>query len=49
MNLLRQEVAYIAFHLHWSYEQLMNMEHRERREWVQEISRLIASKQSGIR
>jgi hypothetical protein len=35
---LREEVAFIAFHFHWSHEQLMNLEHRERRHWVSEIS-----------
>lgn len=42
LDALRQEVAFIAFHFHWSYEDLMNMEHRERRQWVREISALMA-------
>jgi hypothetical protein len=35
-------VAYLGLHLHWSYEALMNMEHRERRQWVREVNRLKA-------
>jgi hypothetical protein len=34
------EVAFIAYHFHWSYEEIMNMEHRERQRWVEEISRI---------
>ncbi|MDW5549445.1 DUF6760 family protein [Methanosarcina sp.] len=37
---LRREVALIACHFHWSYEEIMYMEHQERHEWVQEIVRL---------
>ncbi|MEB3180870.1 MAG: DUF6760 family protein [Nostocaceae cyanobacterium] len=48
MNLLRREVAYIAFHFHWSYDHIMNMEHQERREWVQEILMLTATSNKTI-
>jgi hypothetical protein len=37
---LFEEVAYIAYHLHWSHEQIMQMDHRERRQWVQEVARI---------
>ncbi|MFZ4734737.1 MAG: DUF6760 family protein [Bradymonadia bacterium] len=33
-----QEVAYIAYHFHWSLEDLLAMEHRERQLWIKEIS-----------
>lgn len=46
LDMLRQEVAMIALHLHWSYEETMNMEHQERREWVQEIMRLLGKEKS---
>ena len=29
-----EEVAYVAYHFHWPHEQLMTMEHAERRRWV---------------
>ena len=31
---LYEEVAYLAYYLHWPYEQIMHMEHRERQQWV---------------
>jgi hypothetical protein len=34
---LYQEMAYIAFHLHWSYDEILQLEHHERRRWVDEI------------
>ncbi|WP_347342606.1 DUF6760 family protein [Coleofasciculus sp. FACHB-1120] len=39
--MLRQEVALIAFHFHWSLEDILNLEHRDRRDWVTEISQLM--------
>jgi hypothetical protein len=33
-------MAFIAYHFHWSHDQLMNTEHPERRRWVEEISRI---------
>ena len=35
---LIEEVAFIAYHFHWSQEEAMNLEHADRRRWVQEIS-----------
>jgi hypothetical protein len=37
---LSEEVAYIAYHFHWPMDQIMNLEHRDRREWVAQISSL---------
>ena len=37
---LFEEVAYIAYHFHWPYEQIMALEHRERQRWVAEIARI---------
>lgn len=34
---IRQEVAFIALHFHWSLEDILSLEHRDRRQWVQEI------------
>ncbi len=33
-----QEVAYIAYHFHWSMDDILGMEHRERQMWIKEIS-----------
>jgi hypothetical protein len=35
-----QEVAYIAYHFHWSRDEIMDMTHSERRLWVNEISKI---------
>lgn len=37
---LLEEVAYIAYHFHWPYEEIMAMEHRERQRWVAEIAKI---------
>jgi hypothetical protein len=35
-----REVAFIAYHFHWPADTIMNLEHRERRRWVSEISEI---------
>ena len=35
-----REVAYIAYHFHWSRDEIMDMTHSERRVWVKEISKI---------
>ncbi|HLB71685.1 MAG TPA: DUF6760 family protein [Candidatus Methanoperedens sp.] len=35
-----EEVAFIAYHFHWSFDEIVNMEHRERQRWCEEISRI---------
>lgn len=37
---LREEVAYISYHFHWPYEQVVALDHRERQQWVAEIARI---------
>jgi hypothetical protein len=39
-EILFEEVAYIAYHFHWPYDQIMHLEHRERQQWVAEIARI---------
>jgi hypothetical protein len=31
-------MAFIAFHFHWSRDDMMRLEHQERRRWCREIS-----------
>jgi len=31
-------VAYLAYHFHWSHDEIMALEHVDRRRWVQEIA-----------
>jgi hypothetical protein len=35
---LHEEMAYIAYHFHWSRAEVMTLEHAERRRWAREIS-----------
>jgi hypothetical protein len=37
-DLLFEEVAFIAYYLHWPYQQIMALDHRERQRWVAEVS-----------
>jgi hypothetical protein len=37
---LYEEVAFIAYYLHWPHEQIMSLEHGERRQWVEEVSKI---------
>lgn len=37
---LLEEVAYISYYLHWPYDQVMQMDHRERQRWVSEVGRI---------
>ncbi|GAA1976224.1 DUF6760 family protein [Kitasatospora viridis] len=39
---LYQEVAYIAYHFHWGQDEILDMEHRDRRRYVEEIAGLVA-------
>jgi len=37
---LLEEVAFLAYYFHWDYETIMNMEHRERQRWCEELSKI---------
>ncbi len=37
---LYEEVAFLAYYLHWDYEQLLMMEHKQRQRWCQEVSKI---------
>jgi hypothetical protein len=37
------EVAFIAYHFHWSQEEIMRMEHADRHRWVEAISSINTS------
>ena len=38
LDRLYEEMAYIAYHLHWPYGEVLQMDHRERQRWVSEVS-----------
>ena len=35
---LYEEVAFVAYYFHWSHDEVLSLEHAERRRWVQQIS-----------
>ncbi|MGI5912811.1 MAG: DUF6760 family protein [Syntrophomonadaceae bacterium] len=35
-----EEAAFIAYYFHWPHDEIMSMEHRDRRRWCEEISRI---------
>ncbi|WP_338271291.1 MULTISPECIES: DUF6760 family protein [Geobacter] len=40
LDRIYEEVAFIAYYLHWPHDEIMGMEHRDRRRWCEEISRI---------
>ena len=38
LDQLNEEVAFVAYHFHWSNAEIIAMEHAERRMWVEQIS-----------
>lgn len=40
LDRLYEEVAYIAYHFHWPLEQVLDLEHTERKQWVEEIAKI---------
>jgi hypothetical protein len=37
---LYEEVAYLAYHFHWPYDQIMRLDHHERQRWVNEVAKI---------
>jgi Family of unknown function (DUF6760) len=37
---LYEEIAYVAFHFHWPFDDIAELEHPERQRWVREIGRI---------
>ncbi len=37
---LFEEIAYVAYHFHWSLDEILDMEHPLRRRFVDEIARI---------
>lgn len=38
---LHREIAYIAYHFHWSREEILDLEHPDRRRYVTQIASLV--------
>ena len=37
---LYEEIAFIAYYFHWSYSDILDMEHAERKRWCNEITKI---------
>ena len=37
---LFEEVAYVAYHFHWSMEEILDLEHPVRQHFIEEIAKL---------
>ncbi|MGA1841581.1 MAG: DUF6760 family protein [bacterium] len=35
-----EEVAFLSYYLHWDYDIVMDMNHRERSRWISEVSKI---------
>ena len=33
-------MAFLAYYLHWGHDEFMNLDHRERRRWCAELSKI---------
>jgi hypothetical protein len=42
-----EEVAYVAYYFHWSQDEILDLEHPERRRYVEQIGRLNTRAMSG--
>lgn len=40
LDRLYEEVAFLAYYLHWDHESILNMEHQMRQRWCEEVSRI---------
>jgi hypothetical protein len=40
LDQLSEEVAFIAYHFHWPHDDVMHLEHGDRRRWVEQISNI---------
>jgi hypothetical protein len=38
---LHEEIAYVAFHFHWSQDEILDLEHHDRRRYADRIASLV--------
>ncbi|MGH2533464.1 MAG: DUF6760 family protein [Thermomicrobiales bacterium] len=38
LDRLQEEVAYIAYHFHWPLDEILALEHADRRHWAEEVA-----------
>jgi len=42
-----EEVSYVAYHFHWSLDDILDLEHPDRQRFVKEIDRLVSRTHGG--
>jgi hypothetical protein len=47
-DVLWEEVAYLAYHLHWSMDALLDLEHRDRVRVLQDVAQLNERAWQGV-
>jgi len=47
LDRLHEEVAYISYHFHWPLDDILGLEHADRRRWVEEIGKINKQLSSG--
>ncbi|WP_437330783.1 DUF6760 family protein [Sorangium sp. So ce381] len=40
LDAMHEEIAFLAYYFHWEYDSLLRLEHRERRRWCEEASKI---------
>ncbi|WP_199923738.1 DUF6760 family protein [Streptomyces cellulosae] len=38
---INEEIAYIAYHFHWSLDDILDLEHADRRQYAERIAALV--------
>jgi hypothetical protein len=44
---LQEEVAYLAYHLHWPLDTLLDLEHADRSAYIDQVRRISSGTQRG--
>ncbi|EKX62074.1 hypothetical protein PV416_47620 [Streptomyces ipomoeae] len=45
---LHEEIAYVAYHFHWSLEEILDLEHQDRRRYTEQIATLVSRAGSEV-
>jgi hypothetical protein len=40
LDAMLEEIAFLAYYFHWDHASLLGLEHRERRRWCEEVSKI---------
>lgn len=40
MSSMYEEMSFLAYYFHWSHQEIMSLDHRSRRRWCEEVTRI---------